>query len=81
MKVCVIQPRYSMDARDLDARFSELLSLLDECDESLDLIAGLEGTKVVCQLLSICVFCKKRSNHHFLLSSLVAIGHSTNTTI
>ena len=26
MKVCVIQPRYSMDARDLDARFSELLS-------------------------------------------------------
>ncbi len=38
MKICVIQPRYSMDACDLDARFSELLSLLDACDESLDLI-------------------------------------------
>ena len=39
MKVCVIQPRYSFDERDLDSLFSELLSKLDECDESLDIIA------------------------------------------
>lgn len=39
MKVCVIQPGYSFDERDLDSLFSELLSRLDECDESLDVIA------------------------------------------
>lgn len=38
MKVCVIQPHYSFDPRDVDACFEELLTMLDECDESLDLI-------------------------------------------
>ena len=38
MKVCVIQPRYSFDEGDLEACFREFLSLLDRCDESLDLI-------------------------------------------
>ena len=38
MKVCVIQPRYSFDERDLDKCFEDLMALLDECDESLDLI-------------------------------------------
>lgn len=38
MKVCVIQPKYSMDSADLDARFETILSLMDECDESMDLI-------------------------------------------
>ncbi len=38
MKVCVIQPEYSFDERNLDLRFEGLLSLLDQCDESLDLI-------------------------------------------
>lgn len=38
MKTCVIQPKYSYDPKELDARFADLLSMLDECDESLDLI-------------------------------------------
>ncbi|MBQ8567393.1 MAG: hypothetical protein IJ445_07420 [Clostridia bacterium] len=38
MKVCVIQPHYSFDERDVDACFFELCSLLDKCDDSLDLI-------------------------------------------
>ena len=38
MKVCVIQPHYSFDGRDVDTCFGELLALLDRCDESMDLI-------------------------------------------
>ena len=38
MKICVIQPRYSFDARDLDSCFRGLISMLDECDESADVI-------------------------------------------
>ena len=38
MKACVIQPHYSFDPADLDACVSDLLGLLDGCDESLDLI-------------------------------------------
>ena len=54
MKVCVIQPHYSLDAQHLDACVEGLLSLLDQCDESMDLIvlpedsdalAGVQGKK------------------------------------
>ena len=38
MKVCVLQPHYSFDEKDLDACVEGLLSLLDRCDESMDLI-------------------------------------------
>ena len=38
MKVCVIQPHYSYDQKDMAKNFEEILSLLDGCDESLDLI-------------------------------------------
>ena len=38
MKVSVLQPHYSMNGADLDTCFSELLALLDACDDSLDLI-------------------------------------------
>ena len=38
MKACVLQPRYSYNASDVNACFEELLALLDKCDESLDLI-------------------------------------------
>ena len=38
MKVCVIQPHYSFDARDVEACFEELIALLDMCDDSMDLI-------------------------------------------
>ena len=38
MKINIIQPRYSFDGADLDSCFSDLLSLLDECDEEADVI-------------------------------------------
>lgn len=38
MKVCVVQPSYSFDPQDLDQRFEGLLSLMDQCDDSMDLI-------------------------------------------
>ena len=38
MKVCVLQPHYSFDEKDVASCFEELLSLLDRCDETMDLI-------------------------------------------
>ena len=38
MKVCVVQPPYSMRGEDLDFCEEKLFSLLDECDETMDLI-------------------------------------------
>jgi len=38
MKVCVIQPRYSMNGADADACFNEMVALIDRCDETMDLI-------------------------------------------
>ena len=38
MKVCVIQPNYSFNEKDVGKCFSGLLSLLEQCDESLDVI-------------------------------------------
>ncbi|MBO5270604.1 MAG: hypothetical protein J6B77_07450 [Clostridia bacterium] len=38
MKVCVIQPHYSFDENDLASCFEGLLALLDQCDDSMDLI-------------------------------------------
>ncbi len=47
MKVCVIQPGYSFDEKDLDSRFKDLLKLVDECDESMDLIVLPEYSDVL----------------------------------
>ncbi len=38
MKVSVLQPRYSFDTKDAEKCFEALLTMLDECDESMDLI-------------------------------------------
>ena len=38
MKVCVIQPKYSFEEKDIKQCFEGLLALLDKCDESMDLI-------------------------------------------
>ena len=46
MKVCVLQPHYSMNGADVDACFADLLALLDGCDESLDLIVLPEYSDV-----------------------------------
>jgi len=46
MKVCVIQPPYSYDERDMSANFDKILSLLEECDDSFDLIVLPEYSDV-----------------------------------
>jgi len=46
MKVCVMQPRYSVDWNESDALFQWQLDALDKCDESLDLIVMPEFTDV-----------------------------------
>ncbi len=38
MKICVIQPHYSFDPCDVHSCFNELISLMEKCDESMDLI-------------------------------------------
>ena len=38
MKVCIIQPLYSADYEKADLLFEEQLKLIDQCDESMDLI-------------------------------------------
>ena len=47
MKVCVIQPHYSFDGKDLHSCFEGLLSLLSQCDESMDLIVLPESSDVL----------------------------------
>ncbi len=42
MKVCVIQPKYSFNESDLQSCFDGLISLLDKCDDSLDIIVTPE---------------------------------------
>lgn len=47
MKICIVQPSYSFDKRDAEKCFEGLLSLLDKCDESLDLIVLPEYSDIL----------------------------------
>ena len=38
MKACVIQPWYSSDEKDTETCFARMLDMMDQCDESMDLI-------------------------------------------
>ena len=38
MKVCVIQPYYSQNSADTEKCFRDMLALMDQCDDSMDLI-------------------------------------------
>lgn len=38
MKICTVQPHYSFDPTELDRCFGDLVSLLDSCDDSMDII-------------------------------------------
>ena len=48
MKVCLIQPAYSTDYTQIDDYFAHELSLLAQCDESMDLIVLPELSDVPC---------------------------------
>ena len=47
MKVCVLQPKYSFDENDVDKCFEGLLTLLEQCDDSMDLIVLPEYSDVL----------------------------------
>lgn len=38
MKFCIVQPYYSFDPKDLDRCWNEMISLIDKCDDSADVI-------------------------------------------
>jgi len=46
MKVCVIQPYYSFDHNDTENCYRQMVELLDQCDESMDLIVLPEYSDV-----------------------------------
>lgn len=48
MKACIIQPRYSTDCRLSDEYFDYKLKMLDECDETMDIIVLPEYSDVPC---------------------------------
>lgn len=48
MKVCVIQPEYSVDYSLSDEKFQWEMDMLDKCDESMDLIVLPEYSDVPC---------------------------------
>ena len=52
MKVAVIQPYYSFDPKETDRCYREMTALLDECDESLDLIVLPEYSDIPADALA-----------------------------
>ena len=48
MKVCIIQPAYSTDYAKIDDYFKAQLRLLEQCDESMDLIVLPESCDIPC---------------------------------
>ena len=48
MKVCIIQPEYSTDYDRADELFDKQLKLLDDCDESMDIIVLPENCDIPC---------------------------------
>jgi len=48
MKVCVIQPAYSTDYSKSELYFNEQMKLIDQCDESMDIIVLPESADIPC---------------------------------
>ena len=46
MKVCLIQPHYSLKYEEIGRCFEEQMKLLEQCDESLDLIVLPESAEI-----------------------------------
>lgn len=67
MKVCVIQPHYSLDEKDTEVCFEELLALLDSCDESMDLIVLPEYSDVPADVKGKDGFYNAVKRHHSVL--------------
>ena len=48
MKICIIQPPYSTDYSKSEEYFAQELALLEQCDESMDLIVLPESCDIPC---------------------------------
>jgi len=48
MKVCIIQPEYSVDYSRSDELFEKEIQLLEKCDESMDMIVMPESSDIPC---------------------------------
>ena len=48
MKVCIIQPAYSTDYSRIDYYFEEQMKLIEQCDDSMDLIVLPEACDIPC---------------------------------
>ena len=48
MKICIIQPPYSTDYSKSEEYFEQELALLEQCDESMDLIVLPESCDIPC---------------------------------
>ncbi len=48
MKVCIIQPKYSTDYAQSEKYFSDEIELLNQCDESMDIIVCPEAADIPC---------------------------------
>jgi len=48
MKICTIQPGYSIDFSQSDYYFNEQIKLMDKCDDSLDIIVLPESCDIPC---------------------------------
>ena len=48
MKVCIIQPKYSMDYSKSEEHFLKELEYLKNCDESMDIIVMPESCDIPC---------------------------------
>ena len=48
MKICVIQPPYSVDYDKSDEYFDYEIGLLEQCDESMDIIVLPESCDIPC---------------------------------
>ena len=48
MKVCIIQPEYSVDYERSDELFEKQLALMDQCDDTMDMIVMPESCDCPC---------------------------------
>lgn len=61
MKVCIIQPPYSVNYSESDEYFRREIAFLDECDSSIDLIVMPESCDIPCLAR-----CAEQANESFL---------------
>ena len=68
MKACIIQPYYSIDYADSDKYFEEQLALMDQCDDSMDLIVLPEAadTPALCKTVEQRMLSKERYTKRLL---------------